>query len=150
MLEPARRWPGGRFVVGGPLYPESIDWPANVERIEHLPPSAHRGFYNSQRFTLNLTRAEMKVAGYSPSVRLFEAAACGVPIISDYWNGLETIFELGREMLTAACPEEVLRILRDTGCEQATAIGERGRKRVLAEHTSARRALELECYCEEL
>ncbi len=150
MLEPARRRPDARFVVAGPLYPEGIDWPSNVERIEHLPPSEHRGFYNSQHFTLNLTRAEMKVAGYSPSVRLFEAAACGTPIVSDYWNGLETIFELGREILTAACPEEVLHILRGAGPEEAAAIGERGRKRVLAAHTAARRALELESYCQEL
>ncbi len=150
MLEAARRWSAGRFVVAGPLYPESITWPSNVERIEHLPPSAHRGFYNSQQFTLNLTRAEMKAAGYSPSVRLFEAAACGAPIVSDYWSGLETVFELGREVLTAACPEEVLRILRETSGDEAAAIGERARQRVLAEHTAARRALELESYCQEL
>ncbi len=48
-------------------------------------------FYNQQRFTLNVTRADMIAAGWSPSVRLFEAAACGTPIISDAWAGLESL-----------------------------------------------------------
>src|SRR5207253_6090561 len=83
MLQPARRWPLGRWVVAGPQYPASLDWPSGVERLEHVSPDQHRGFYSAQRFTLNLTRAAMLRAGYSPSVRLFEAAACGTPIISD-------------------------------------------------------------------
>jgi spore maturation protein CgeB len=149
LLEPARRWPEGRFVVAGPLYPDSIVWPPNVERIDHLPPSEHRAFYNGQRFTLNLTRAEMKTAGYSPSVRLFEAAACAAPIVSDYWRGLETIFEIGSEALTANCPEEILRILRETGPEEASALGSQARARVLAHHTAAHRAAELESYCQQ-
>jgi spore maturation protein CgeB len=87
LLESARRWPSGRFVVAGPQFPEEILWPANVERIIHLAPAEHPRFYNAQRFTLNLTRSAMVRAGYSPSVRLFEAAACATPIISDSWNG---------------------------------------------------------------
>src|SRR4051812_3498305 len=90
LLEPAREWTEGRFVVAGAQYPEDIVWPTNVDRVQHLPPRKHRGFYNRQRFTLNITRADMVAAGYSPSVRLFEAAACGTPIISDLWPGLET------------------------------------------------------------
>ncbi len=144
LLEAARRWPEGRFIVAGPLYPDHIRWPANVERIHHLPPSEHRAFYNSQRFTLNLTRAEMKAAGYSPSVRLFEAAACGAAIVSDAWRGLETVFEPGREILTASCPEELLHLLRTTPDDHARALGAQARARVLAEHTAAHRALELE------
>ena len=88
LIEPAVRLPDRRFVVAGPQYPASIDWPANVERIEHLPPSEHAAFYCRQRFTLNVTRADMIRTGWSPSVRLFEAAACGTPIISDRWEGL--------------------------------------------------------------
>ena len=95
MLEPARRLPESDFIVAGPQYPDDIRWPANVERRVHLPPAEHRAFYNAQRFTLNITRADMIRAGYSPSVRLFEAAACGVPIISDWWDGLDTLFEPG-------------------------------------------------------
>jgi spore maturation protein CgeB len=146
LLEPARRWPEGRFVVAGPQYPDGIAWPPNVQRIEHLPPAAHRGFYAAQRFTLNVTRAAMVAAGYSPSVRLFEAAACGTPIISDPWPGLDELFALGSEILIAASPEDTLRYLRDTPEAERQAIGARARARVLAAHTSAHRAAELEGY----
>ena len=57
----------------------AVSFPANVQRITHLAPRAHRRFYNRLRFTLNITRRDMVQAGYSPSVRLFEAAACGPP-----------------------------------------------------------------------
>src|SRR5581483_548045 len=97
LIEPARRAPQLRFAVAGAQYPDGIEWPANVERIEHVAPAEHPEFYASSRFTLNVTRADMVRAGYSPSVRLFEAAACGVPIISDYWQGLETFFQPGEE-----------------------------------------------------
>lgn len=146
LLEPARQWGEGRFVVAGPQYPDTIQWSSNVERIEHLPPAEHQRFYNAQQFTLNITRADMVRAGYSPSVRLFEAAACGTPIISDYWQGLETIFEIDKEILVAYSPEDVLDYLREIPDSERRAIGARARKRVLAEHTAAHRALELEQY----
>ena len=104
MLEPARQLPEQAMVVAGSQYPLDIDWPSNVERIEHLPPHQHPAFYCGQRFTLSVTRAEMVSAGYSPSVRLFEAAACGVPIVSDRWSGLETFFAPGREILVVDRP----------------------------------------------
>jgi spore maturation protein CgeB len=149
LLEPARRWPAGRFEVAGPLYPDGLDWPTNVHRREHVPPSEHAGFYSRQRFTLNLTRADMIATGYAPSVRLFEAAACGTPIISDRWPGLDTLFEIGREILIVDGPTEVETALRDLGEEARRAIGEAGRRRVLAGHTAARRAQELEAYLAE-
>ena len=144
LLEPARTDPGAKMVVAGPQYPASVAWPANVERIEHLPPAAHRRFYNAQRFTLNVTRAEMIRAGHSPSVRLFEAAACGVPIISDPWMGLEDFFTPGEEILLADTAAEVTEILRGTSVQAARELGERARRRVLAGHTAAHRAAELE------
>lgn len=150
LIEPARRWPAGRFVVAGPQYPADILWPANVQRIEHLPPSRHRAFYNAQRFTLNITRADMVRVGYSPSVRLFEAAACAVPIISDYWEGLDTFFAFDREILIARAPEDTLRYLREVPEAERLAIGRRARERVLAGHTAAHRAAELERYAQEL
>ncbi|HEX8681992.1 MAG TPA: glycosyltransferase [Ardenticatenaceae bacterium] len=150
LLEPARRWAEGRFVVAGPQYPESIQWPANVRRIEHLPPAEHRAFYNAQRFTLNVTRADMVRTGYAPSVRLFEAAACATPIISDEWEGLDTIFRVGEEILVAHSPEESLRFVRETPEKERRAIGERARARVLREHTAAHRAAELEGYARAL
>jgi spore maturation protein CgeB len=111
LLEPARQWKEGHFVVAGPQYPSTIEWSPNVERIEHLPPAEHCSFYNAQQFTLNVTRADMVRSGYSPSVRLFEAAACATPIISDYWDGLDTIFEIGKEILVAHSSEDILRYL---------------------------------------
>jgi spore maturation protein CgeB len=146
LLEPARQWQEGRFVVAGPQYPNNIKWPKNVEQIEHLPPARHRWFYNSQLFALNITRADMVRAGYSPSVRLFEAAACGTPIISDYWQGLETIFEIGKEILIAESPADTLQYLQNTPEAERIAIGNRARTRVLAQHTAAHRAAELEGY----
>lgn len=139
-----------QFVVAGPQYPAAIEWPPNVERIEHLAPSEHARFYSQQRFTLNITRADMVKAGHSPSVRLFEAAACGVPIISDYWDGLEEFFEIGEELLIAHSAEDVLKYLRDIPESQRKQIGEKAGIRVLAAHTAAHRAAELESYILEL
>jgi spore maturation protein CgeB len=150
LVEAARLWGKGRFVVAGPQYPDSIRWPRNVKRIEHLEPKRHRRFYNAQRFTLNVTRADMIRAGWSPSVRLFEAAACGTPIISDWWEGLDSIFRPGREILVARSAAESLALLRDMGEPERRAIGARARERVLAEHTAAHRAAELEGYALEL
>jgi spore maturation protein CgeB len=150
MLEPARRRPAARMVVAGPLYPAGLRWPPNVERIEHLSPSEHREFYNAQRFTLNITRADMVKAGFSPSVRLFEAGACGTPIISDYWNGLETLFEPGKEILVASKPEDTLAFLTEIPEDERAALGANARARVLSSHTSAHRAAELVCHVRAL
>jgi spore maturation protein CgeB len=144
LVEPARRWPAGRFAVVGPQYPEGIAWPANVHRNPHLAPREHRAFYAAQRFALNVTRADMVAAGYSPSVRLFEAAACGTPIISDEWAGLDELFTPGEEIVIARTPDDVLRALRDVPEPERRRIGARARRRVLAEHTAAHRAAELE------
>ena len=143
LLEPARDWPGGRFAVAGPMYPE-IDWPANVARTEHIPPDQHRAFYNSQRYTLNLTRADMTAVGYSPSVRLFEAAACVTAIITDHWEGLESFFRIGEELLVAETRQDVLRILRTLPEERRLGIGAAARRRILSAHTADQRAAELE------
>jgi spore maturation protein CgeB len=149
MLEPARGLRDHRFVVAGPQYPDTIAWPQNVERITHLPPRDHRSFYNAQRYTLNITRQDMIRAGWSPSVRLFEAAACGTPIISDYWDGLEVFFEPGREILIARAARDTQEYLHDVPEEERKAIGARARERVLARHTAAHRAEELETAARE-
>jgi len=145
LLEPARRAPHRRFVVAGPQYPAGIDWPANVERIDHLPPSDHAAFYAASRFTLNVTRADMIAAGWSPSVRLFEAAACGTPIISDVWEGLDSLFAPGSEIILAEDTDAVTAAL----ATDAQAIGQAARTRVLAAHTAAHRAAELEAHLQE-
>jgi spore maturation protein CgeB len=149
LLEPARQWKQGHFAVMGPMYPKSIEWPANVDREIHLSPREHPNFYASQRFTLNITRAAMKQAGYSPSVRLFEAGACAAPVISDWWEGLDTILEPGKEVLVSANSDDTLRFLHDYPEEQRLAMGEAARQRMLAEHTPAQRAMQLESYWKE-
>jgi spore maturation protein CgeB len=150
LLAPAARDPELRFLVAGPKYPESLRWPENVTRLPHVEPARHPWLYGSQRFTLNLTRADMIAAGWSPSVRLFEAAACGTPIISDYWDGLETFLTPGREILLARSSQEMLEILREMPDTERRALGTRARQRVLAAHTSAHRARELEGYVAQL
>ena len=149
LLEPARRLPECRFVVAGPQYPDTIAWPANVERIDHLPPAEHVSFYCRQRFTLNITRADMARAGWSPSVRLFEAAACGVPIISDRWAGLSEILPDGEAILVADTAEDVTTMLTHMEDGRRASIGATARELVLAHHTGFARAAELEQYIDE-
>lgn len=143
-VEPALATPTERFLLAGAQYPESLGWPENVWRFEHVPPPEHPSFYCSSRFTLNLTRDSMVAAGWAPSVRLFEAAACGAVIISDRWPGLDQLLTPGKEILLASTAEDVLRILRETTESEREALGRAARARVLAEHTSAQRAAELE------
>jgi spore maturation protein CgeB len=146
LCAPARGWPAGRFVAAGSLYPEELVWPANCERIGHLPPERHRTFYAAQRFTLNVTRAEMVRRGFSPSVRLFEAALCGTPVISDGWPGIETLFRPGAEILLARGAADVLGYLWELPEARRRAVGAAARARVLVSHTGAHRAAELEGY----
>lgn len=148
LIGPARQRPDLRFVVAGPQYPVEVAWPDNVERIEHLSPAEHARFYSSVRWTLNVTRADMVAAGFSPSVRLFEAAACGAPILSDAWPGLETILRPGSEVAVVRTEADVLAML-DRPERERLAIAKAARSRVLAEHTAAHRARELEGYIRE-
>jgi spore maturation protein CgeB len=141
---PARALPQRRFVVAGPQYPADLVWPANIARLDHVAPAEHPAFYGAQRWTLNVTRADMRAAGWSPSVRLFEAAACGVPVISDRWDGLSELFDEGSEIVIADSGDDVVRALCSVGEEERRAIGARARRRVLAEHTAARRVAQLE------
>ncbi|MBV8574458.1 MAG: glycosyltransferase [Acetobacteraceae bacterium] len=141
-VEPARRRPNERFVIGGAQYPASFPWTANIWFVRHVPPAAHPAFYSSSRLTLNVTRGAMARMGWCPSGRLFEAAACGAPILSDWWEGLDAFFEPGREILVAHSTDDALAALDLPETERA-AIARRARERTLAEHTSARRAREM-------
>ena len=143
LLEPARLLPDRRFVVAGPQYPAEIDWPTNVDRIEHLPPAQHASFYSRQRFTLNVTRADMVAAGWSPSVRLFEAAACNVPIISDFWEGLDDLLPDGKALKIARSSDDVVAALEKTEENRRMAMAADARRRVMAGHTGEARAVEL-------
>lgn len=149
LLEPARRWPQGRFVVAGAQFPADLGWPANVEHREHVAPTAHAAFFAAQRFTLNLTREAMRRAGYSPSVRLFEAAACGVPIISDPWPGLSSVFTPGTEILVTTGADDTLAYLMELSEGERHRLADRARARVLSEHTAGHRASAVEDYVAE-
>lgn len=148
MLAPARQLPGMRFVLAGPMYPRQ-PWPGNVIRLDHIAPTEHAAFYRACRFCLNLTRQAMVEWGYSPSIRLFEAAACGTPIISDPWPGSEAFFVPSREMLTASSTREIIRLLTKSSAQTISKMGAAARQRVLAEHTGARRAEQLDAYLDE-
>jgi spore maturation protein CgeB len=145
LLEAARKRPNQRFVVAGPQYPRDVIWPPNVQRIEHLPAHEHRHFYNSQKFTLNVTRRDMIRSGYSPSVRLFEAGACGIPILTDQWPGLHTFYEPFSEILPVRSGADVASYL-EMPDEQRRQVGARARQRTLRFHTAAVRAREFEAY----
>jgi spore maturation protein CgeB len=140
-LAPARRQ-GTRFLLGGSKYPGHIDWPRNVERIDHVAPAEHPAFYCSSPLTVSVTRAPMAACGFCPSGRLFEAAACGVPVLSDAWPGLETFFTPGDEILIAGSTDEALAILALPRRDLAQ-IGRRARARVVDEHSSLQRAAQL-------
>lgn len=144
LCRPACRLPRKRFIVAGPQYPASTEWPMNVQRVLHLSPRHHAAFYCSSRLTLNVTRRDMVMAGYSPSVRLFEAAACAATIVSDNWPGLETFFVPGDEVLLATSSDDVVRYISDYEASELRRIGRAARERVLGSHTSDIRAREFE------
>ena len=148
LVEPARRLPGRRFVIGGAQYPVEFPWAANIYFVRHLPPGEHPGFYSSSRLTLNITRAAMARMGYCPSGRLFEAAACGTPILTDAWEGLDAFFRPGSEILVAHDTEGAMRALEASDAELAR-IASLARQRTLEEHTVVRRAQQLERAMEE-
>jgi spore maturation protein CgeB len=141
-LEPARRRPALQFIIGGAQYPQDFAWSENIFFWRHVAPPEHPRFYAAARATLNVTRATMATSGWCPSGRLFEAAACGSPILSDWWEGLDDFFVPNREILIARTTEDTLAALDLSDAELAR-IGEAGRERALADHTAERRAAEL-------
>lgn len=143
LVRPAEQLADRSIIVAGPQYPKEIRWPKNVRRIMHLNPQWHARFYSSSRLTLNVTRREMVIAGHSPSVRLFEAAACGAAIVSDNWPGLERFFTPGREILLPVDADDVIRYVALDDAE-LRCIGDAAQQRVLAAHTSEVRAEQFE------
>jgi spore maturation protein CgeB len=142
--EPAKMLPHARFLVAGAQYPKDVAWAGNVERMIHLNPSEHPAFYSSSRFTLNITRDSMAAAGYSPSVRLFEASACRAAIISDAWEGLDHFLAPGREVLLPKDEYEVADIIRNFPDDERRRIGMNARERIMAQHTASHRAVQFE------
>ncbi|HEU4628164.1 MAG TPA: glycosyltransferase [Gemmatimonadaceae bacterium] len=143
LVDVARRCAERRFVIGGAQYPLDFPWASNIYFVQHLPPADHRAFYASSRLTLNVTRAAMARMGYCPSGRLFEAAACGAPVVSDRWEGLEHFYTPGEEILLADDADDVVAAL-DRSDEELRRIARAARERTLAQHTNDARAAELE------
>ncbi len=146
-LEPARLRPSKKFILGGSLYPEDFGWAPNIWYAAHVSPFDHAAFYASSPLTVSVTRGPMASMGFCPSGRLFEAAACGTPVLSDVWNGLRDFFEPGSEILVARTTEEALDAI-ELSREELARIGRRARERVLDEHTATHRARELISYLE--
>jgi spore maturation protein CgeB len=142
--EPARILPEKKFIIAGPQYPKTVRWPSNVRRINHLNPRWHPNFYSSSRLTLNVTRRDMVLAGYSPSVRLFEAAACGAAIVSDNWPGLDNFFESGQEILLPTSSDDVVQYVSNLSEQDLRSIGDAAQSKVMQRHTSDTRAREFE------
>jgi spore maturation protein CgeB len=142
-LEPARRMPERRFLIAGAQYPPRFPWLANLFFVRHVPPPEHAALYSSSHLTLNVTRAAMARMGYCPSGRLFEAAACGTPIVSDEWEGLDSFFEPGREILLARDTADVVQAMELPGADLAR-LAARARQRALEEHSAEQRIVELE------
>ncbi len=147
-IEPARRLPARAFLIGGAQYPADFHWTANIRFVRHMPPPEHPAFFSSSRLTLSVTRRAMAENGHCPSGRLFEAAACGTPVVSDWWAGLDDFFEPGREIIVARTTDDVVQAL-ELSDEQVMRMAGAARERVLAEHTSAHRARELESLLED-
>ena len=142
-VDPARRLPNLRFAIGGAQYPDTFPWAPNMFFFRHLVPAQHPEFYCSCRLTLNVTRRAMASMGYCPSGRLFEAASCGVPIVSDFWNGIEDFYRPGEEILICRTPQDVVAAM-SLGESDLGAIAARARQRTLDCHTADHRAAELE------
>jgi spore maturation protein CgeB len=147
-LAPARARPGTRFVLGGSMYPEGFPWSENLWYLAHVPPADHPSFYASSPLTVSVTRAAFKELGACPSGRLFEAAACGAPVLSDRWHGIERFYEPGEEILVADTTEQALRAI-ELDRDVLARIGRRARERTLDEHTALHRARELVAHLEQ-
>jgi spore maturation protein CgeB len=141
-LQPARRLPGKRFVIGGALYPDDFPWTENIYFVRHVAPGRHPAFYSSSKLTLSVTRSAMVNTGYCPSGRLFEAAACETPVVSDEWEGLSEFFEPGREILVARTGDDVAALIA-LDPRELKRIGQAARERILAEHTAERRSRQM-------
>ncbi len=115
----------------------------NIFMLSHVAPAKHPAFYCSAKLNLNVTRQAMADNGYCPSGRLFEAAACGAAILSDWWEGLDTFFESNSEILLAETTEEAIDAL-ERSPEELTRIGRAAREKVLERHTADARVSDLE------
>lgn len=147
-LQTALQLPDKRFLIGGAQYPSNFPWSNNLFFHRHVPPAAHPAFFSSSQWTLNITRQAMAEYGYCPSGRLFEAASCGTPLLSDQWEGLETFLTPDEEILLVDTADDVVKALQLSDSERDR-IARQARDRVLVEHTAQARVLTLEALLEQ-
>jgi spore maturation protein CgeB len=145
---PAEMMPAQSFLLAGSMYPHEGNWPVNVKRIDHVAPADHPALYSSSRATLNLTRGEMARWGYCPSGRFFEAAACGTPLLTDEWEGLDRFFDPVEELVVVRTRQDVVEAVEKPD-EELVRRAVRARERTLDQHTGQQRAKELLTYCDE-
>jgi spore maturation protein CgeB len=145
-IEPARQLPGRRFLIGGSKYGNTFPWLPNIFYSDHVAPAGHAAFYRSAPLTLNVTRGPMVEIGYCPSGRLFEAAACGTAVLSDFWQGIGSFYAPDEEILIARDTDEAMAALCRPA-EELARVGLRARERTLACHTAEHRAREFEELC---
>jgi spore maturation protein CgeB len=144
LIKVAESWPDLELSLAGPGYPDDLPTPSNLSRLGPVGRAEQRRHDNVHRFMLSLSSSCPSIAGFSPSARMFEACACGVPVIAQHSTGLESFLEPGDEVLTARSTDDVATILRTLPDDERRRIGMNARERVLREHTVAQRALELE------
>ena len=143
LIEPARRLPGASFLLGGAGW-DRAHMPANLRTLGHVSTRDHNPFNATPRAVLNVNRDSMAERGFSPPTRIFEAAAAAACLITDAWEGIEAFLEPGEEILVARDGQDVVELLRGLEPERAEAIGRRARARMLAQHTYAHRAVEVD------
>jgi spore maturation protein CgeB len=142
-LRAAAEVPERRFLLGGSGWGDK-PVPPNVGYLGHVYTRDHNAFNCTPLAVLNISRESMARYGFSPATRVFEAAGAGACLITDWWEGVEQFLEPEREVLVARSGNEVAEHVRTLTPERARSIGEAGLRRVLAEHTYAHRAAQLE------
>jgi spore maturation protein CgeB len=142
-LRAAEALPQERFVLGGSGWGDRA-LPANVQYVGHVYTRDHNAFNSTPRAVLNVSRESMARYGFSPPTRVFEAAGAGACLITDAWKGIELFLEPGTEVLVARDGLEVAAHLARLGPDEARAIGLRARRRIMDQHTYARRAAQVE------
>jgi spore maturation protein CgeB len=142
-LQAAFKLPQAHFILGGNGWHDK-SFPPNVEYIGHVYTKDHNAFNCTPKAVLNISRESMARYGFSPATRVFEAAGAGACIISDSWQGIELFLEPGTEILVAQNGQEVAELLEKLTPNLAHKIGEAAHHRILAEHTYAHRAKQLE------
>jgi spore maturation protein CgeB len=142
-LNVAAQMPEHKFILGGSGWHDK-PMTSNINYIGHVFTKDHNAINSSPKAVLNISRDSMAKYGFSPATRVFEAAGAGACIITDYWTGIDTFFEPGKEILIANNGEEVIQILAALTNEQAEEIGKAALRKVFTEHTYTHRAAELE------